>query len=280
MTLPRVMIVGDGNKQTVVDAVDRYREWLEWRTDLVGIDLSRDGDLSEIKADLMICFGGDGALLSAVRRMRHNQIPIAGVNYGHLGFLVDIEQEDFLEEIEKILSVRCIPNIAEHRSTLHLNHKGKIWTFLNDAVISQGGMARMIEMDLTIREAPDKAHKPVTTYRGDGLIISGPVGSTAYSMSAGGPIIHPSLTTITLTPLAPHLLSNRPLVVGDHAINVTFKGPGAGMLTIDGQESVTLEPGDTVRVYKSLTPARLVVRQGWNFYERLREKLGWNVKLR
>lgn len=193
---------------------------------------------------------------------------------------VQVDPRPNLGEIEKILSVPSIPNIAERRPLLQASHKGRNWLFLNDAVISQGGMARMIEMDLAIQEVFAQDYKPVTTYRGDGLIISGPVGSTAYSMSAGGPIIHPSLATITLTPLAPHLLSNRPLVVGDQVILVTFRGPGDGMLTIDGQESVTLKPEDRVRVFKAISPARLVVREGWSFYQRLREKLGWNVKLR
>lgn len=276
MSRARTVLVGDGRKPDVLAALDEARPWLERMVELVEVDLDGTCDLAGVGADLVISLGGDGFMLSAARRMGRAQKPLVGVNYGRLGFLADISREQFRSELEWILAdgiatePRMLIDVRLERATP--GDGPDRWIALNDAVISQERVQRMIEVELTI------GHTRVTDYRGDGLIVSTPVGSTAHSLSAGGPIIHPALRALLLTPICPHQLTNRPLVVdGGESVTLRFNGPERGSLTIDGQVSCALDEGDRIHIEAAPQPMQLVRTRDWSYYRILQRKLGWGL---
>lgn len=224
--------------------------------------------------DLAIVVGGDGTLLNAARSLAASGIAVLGVNLGRLGFLVDISPEDMAAQMEKILAGDFI---EEQRTLLHAtvtrsDDALSETAALNDVVVHKKDVARMIELDTWIDDYF------VNTNRSDGLIISTPTGSTAYALSGGGPILHPKLNAITLVPICPHTLSNRPIVVHDESVVkiIIHKGTQGAMISCDGQVSHTLEAGDHITIRKHDHSLRLLHPQAHDYFAILREKLRWS----
>jgi len=225
------------------------------------------------KADVLLVLGGDGTMLNAARLAGERGIPILGVNMGGLGFLTEVRLENLYPSLERVFANDFV---LDERLMLrtYIHQQGETvaqGVVLNDVVISKGTLARMIELKIAIQG------RFVTNLRGDGLIVSSPTGSTAYSLSAGGPIIDPAVQSLILTPVCPHTLTHRPLIVPGNAeieVTLTSKDNGA-MATLDGQEGVTITQGDTVVIQTSEHRTRLIRFPESNYYDLLREKLKW-----
>jgi NAD+ kinase len=225
------------------------------------------------EVDVLVVLGGDGTMLSAARVVAPRNVPILGINLGGLGFITEVNVSEVYSALEKMLKGECS---IEERMMLHsevLRHGDRIaeHTILNDVVITKGALARIIDLETYID------HNYVTTYKADGLILSTPTGSTAYNLSAGGPILHPSLDCIIMTPICPHTLTNRPLVIpGESMVEVSLISESEDVfLTLDGQVGMSLRKGDIVQVKKSPHKTKLLVPCERDYYQILREKLSW-----
>jgi NAD+ kinase len=223
--------------------------------------------------DLVVVLGGDGTLLKAARLYGHHEAPILGVNLGGLGFLTEIALDELRPLFERILQGNYQ---TEDRMilTAGIIREGEIHPvvpFLNDVVINKGAVARIIDLETSI------GGQFLTSYRGDGLIVATPTGSTAYNLSAGGPILHPALKTILLTPICPFTLTNRPIILQDDAVIDIRLGSKSSevWLTFDGQVGYPLNAGDLVRVQKAEKSIRLIKTPYKNYFEILRTKLKW-----
>ncbi len=223
-------------------------------------------------ADLVLVLGGDGTMLRAARLVEERSVPILGVNLGGLGFLTESTIETMYDSLEKIFAQEFY---VDHRLRLqglirHKNGEQEQRTALNDAVISKGISGRMIATSIQV----DKQF--VTTLRGDGLIIASPTGSTAYSMSAGGPILEPSLETLVLTPISPHTLTHRPLLVPSQvSLEIELTSHEGGTVTFDGQIGIAMEHEDTLTISASPHRTRLIRFPDRTYYDVLRNKLKW-----
>lgn len=238
-----------------------------------GLQVASKKLIGEI-ADLVIVIGGDGSLLGAARELAKSNVPLLGVNRGQLGFLTDISPDELEQRLEKVLKGEFI---QERRFLLdaHVKRDGNpigFGTALNDIVLHPGRSTRMIGFDLYIEG------QFVYSQRSDGLIVSTPTGSTAYSLSAGGPIMHPKLDAVVLVPMFPHTLSSRPIVVdGSSEIKLVI-GEGNKtypQISCDGQMDIACAPGDTITIVKKPFKLRLIHPTDHNFYGTCREKLGW-----
>ncbi|MFN0108188.1 MAG: NAD(+)/NADH kinase [Blastocatellia bacterium] len=238
--------------------------------------LAEDGGELAEDVDLLVSLGGDGTMLGVARFIGHRQVPVLGVNLGSLGYLTEFTKEELLTALDELregnlfldrrmlLDVKLIRNgevIAAHRA-------------LNEAVVNFGSPVRMVELECRINGMF------VNSFRADGMIVATPTGSTAYSLSAGGPIVHPSMSAILLTPICPHTLSNRPVVVpGESVVDLIFSSVSDGlMLTIDGQVQINLLPGDQVTALRSQTTFDLIRPTNRNYFEVLRRKLKWGTR--
>lgn len=228
------------------------------------------------EADLLVVLGGDGTLLSLARAAGDREVPILGINLGTLGFLAEVSIDEMGGAIERALSGEMA---IERRMRLGIDlvragATPRCWIALNDAVLAKGASARIIDLEARADG------QLVTTYHGDGLIVSTPTGSTAYSMSAGGPILLPGVASIVLTPICPHALTQRPLVLPDGAVVelVVHARGGDVQLSVDGQEGAALEEGDRVTVRRSPVPTLLVVPPNRSRFEVLRNKLRWGER--
>ena len=223
--------------------------------------------------DLMIVLGGDGTLLSVARLMENRDVPILGVNLGGLGFLTEVTLDEVFLTLEKIFKAEYTPD-ARLMITAQVFRQGErvVSSYcLNDTVISKGVLARMIRLEVSIND------QFVTSMRGDGLILATPTGSTAYSLSAGGPIVNPMVEALIFTPICPHTLTNRPIVIPGTAtvqVTVTSREDGA-MVTFDGQVGFTLRPDDVIEVKAAEHKITLIRAPQKNYYGILREKLKW-----
>jgi NAD+ kinase len=266
-------------KSTLQDVVS----WLRTRSIDVILDttsailLGEQGAYHEVslasKADVLLVLGGDGTMLNAARLAGERGIPILGVNMGGLGFLTEVRLESLYPSLERVFANDFV---LDERLMLrtHIHRPGETvaqGVVLNDVVINKGTLARMIELRIAIQG------RFVTNMRGDGLIISSPTGSTAYSLSAGGPIIDPAVQSLILTPICPHTLTHRPLIMpGNTEIEVTLTSRDDGaMATLDGQVGVAIAQGDTVVIQTSEQRTRLIRFPESNYYDVLREKLKW-----
>jgi NAD+ kinase len=231
-------------------------------------------DRKDIRAisDMIIVFGGDGTLLSAARFVGDRGIPILGVNLGGLGFITELGKNEVRQNIKMIMSEECC---FEERLMLLAdvyrgNRKIIQHNALNDVVLNKSALARMFEVDINI----DKQY--VTTFRLDGLIISTPTGSTAHSLSAGGPILYPTLETFLMTPICPHTLTSRPIVLPDtFVIDINVKNGDDVYMTLDGQEGFPLKVRDKVRIRKADYKTKFLVLHDRDYFKLLRTKLKW-----
>ncbi len=230
------------------------------------------------ESDLVIVVGGDGSLLSAARTLAKYDTPVVGVNRGRLGFLADINPEDISKHVNAILDgdyerdSRFLLDVQVCRD----GHTVGRADALNDVVVNSGTSAQMIEFELYINEVF------VYRQRADGLIVSTPTGSTAYSLSGGGPIMHPTLDAVVLVPMFPHALSSRPIVVDGSSeirIDILERNRIHPPVTCDGQVNMTARPGDSVRVSKKPHRLTLLHPVGHSFYASCRDKLRWSHAL-
>ena len=228
--------------------------------------------------DLVIVVGGDGSMLGAARDLARHDVLVLGVNRGGLGFLTDVSPSEIEEKVGEVLDGKFV---VEKRFLLEASVKrddeliGKGGAF-NDVVVSSGETARMIEFEMYIDD------QFVYSQRSDGLIVSTPTGSTAYSLSGGGPIMHPKLDALVLVPMFPHTLSSRPIVVdGDSQIKIVVSQDSQmnPIITCDGHLSIKTQPGDAIYIYKKPYRLALVHPLDHNFFESCRDKLGWGNKL-
>jgi NAD+ kinase len=231
-------------------------------------------------ADLIVVLGGDGTLLSVADRIAQTgrDIPILGVNFGSLGFLTEIRIDELYPSLQAV-----VDGTATYDERLMLSAtatlRGKqddTRVVLNDVVFTKGALSRMIELSVSV------SGRFVTSVKADGLIIASATGSTAYNLAAGGPIVHPSVDALLLTPIAPHTLTHRPVVIpGDAEIEVHPETPGGTedvFVTYDGQYGYAVQQGDVIRVKKARRALRLVKAPARGYFEVLREKLKWGER--
>jgi NAD+ kinase len=276
----RIAIATKIGSPEAIAAAGELTQWLRRRGLTVALDerarnaLHDEGEAYDFEApcDLVVVLGGDGTLMSVARAQRHG-VPILGVNLGGLGFLTEINRGELYPSMVEILAGRFA---TEARALLDVELQrpamaGLGYKALNDVVVTKSALARIIDLRIEVDG------RLVARYRSDGLILSTPTGSTAYNLSAGGPIAYPTLPIILITPICPHTLTHRPLVVPDSSlVEVRLETPDQEVyLTIDGQEGTTLDPGDRVRVRSSQVHANLVRISGHSFYDNLRSKLRW-----
>lgn len=242
------------------------------------IDTINREDLGKA-CDLVVVVGGDGSLLNAARAVAESEVPVIGINRGMLGFLTDLSPDNFEESIDAILEGEYIEEqrfllCADIYTDDEICHVG---CALNDVVLYAGEIARMIEFELYIDE------QFVYSQRSDGLIVATPTGSTAYSMSGGGPILEPSLDALVLVPMFPHTLSSRPIVVDSNSLIELRVAPRKSEIhpgvSCDGQQLVALTPGAKLRIHRKEKTLKLIHPKDYNYYNTLRTKLEWGSKL-
>jgi len=273
----KLVILGNGIKPDVPALAQALSEALSQAPglDLVRVDLSADSNLSALPADVAVVLGGDGTVLHAARRMEDHPTPVLGVNAGRLGFLADLTPAAFRERLEDLAARKFTIDNLMTLACILIPRSGPTRTFrgLNDAVVRAAPVFHLVDVGLSIDG------ESVMTYRGDGLIIATPVGSTAHSLSAGGPILPPNAHMFVVTPLCPHTLTQRPLVDSAHKVyEITPQGNGLStVLVIDGQVQIPLQCGDRVSVRRGKTPFPMVRLPGHSFYRTLRDKLGWGA---
>ena len=254
-------------------AAKNIKVWLEKNTaqlaELTGFNAASLEEIGD-KVDLAIVMGGDGTMLSVARTLMHFNVPLVGINRGRFGFLNDLRAEDMLTAIDSILSgahqteTRMLLTASVVRADMQV-YQG---VALNDVVIKSG--LRLIELEVEVNG------KFVHKQRGDGIILSTPTGTTAYSLSAGGPILHPDLDAIALVPISPHTLSNRPITVnGTSKIEVSLVQIDEAHVSYDGQFQMALELGDKIVVQRALQSITLLHPSEYCYFEMLRNKLNW-----
>lgn len=275
--MPRIMVLGNAHRPGVQEEAELLLPFLRERADVVHVDLVQESDLAGLDADLTVVLGGDGAILRAARQMGYHQRPVLGINLGRLGFLADLSPEEFRARIDRILA-------GEYHVTSHLMfeatyelpgeppHARRPSLGLNDVTVQTGPPFHMLELDLLVHG--DLAAR----YSGDGLIVSTPVGSTAHSLSAGGPIVGQELRAFVLTPICAHGLTSRPLVdTADQEYTIAVRRATSVMLVLDGQEVIPLQTGAVVRVRRAPVSFRLARVAGRNYYRTLHDKLFWGA---
>lgn len=239
------------------------------------IDISPKPDPSVMKIlSCVLVLGGDGTFLSAARFTLDFDLPLMGIKFGEVGFLAETLEDDIIPAVDAILENRYT---IEYRTRLQVlvknNDKTRILVnVLNDAVINKSALSRLAYCDVYI----DQHY--LTTYKADGLIVGTPTGSTAYSLAAGGPVIHPAVPGVILTPICPFTLTNRPLILPDSvAIEISIKGnPTDTFLTFDGQEGLDIDSSDRIFITKSQTPLKMACLDEQNYFSVLKARLMWS----
>jgi NAD+ kinase len=227
-------------------------------------------------SDIIIVFGGDGSMLSACRLVGDKGVPILGVNIGGLGFITEVQKDELYEVLEKVLSGECPTEerIMLTACVFRNNERVAEYIAMNDVVVNKGALARIIDLETYVNK------DYVNTFKADGLIVSTPTGSTAYALSAGGPILYPTLSCIVLAPICPHTLTNRPIVLPDNVnIEIVLRSHTEDVfLTLDGQVGFPLKMNDIVKVEKSPFKTKLIIPFGKDYYQVLRTKLKWGER--
>ena len=237
-----------------------------------------DFQLMVKKCDLLFAIGGDGTILSTVRRLEKNMKPIMGIHIGGLGYLSECTEENLVESIAYILNSNYTVSermLLEAQITPSNDSKQMLWA-LNDIVVDHGPSARLLKIEVQVSD------HYLNTFEGDGIIISTPTGSTAYSLSAGGPIIYPSMDSITVTPICPHSLSARPIVLqSSETIAMSFPGPYEGIsLAVDGQIKIPIDAQSQIQIKQAKHFAQLVRLPSNGYFKTLRTKMGWSGNVR
>lgn len=286
MKLRAVGIVSKPKKEDICEVAPGLLTWLEKHGIGVICDqethqcLNRQGGTprAEIPAqvDLLVVLGGDGTLLATARYVGEHNVPILAVNLGSLGFLTETTLDEMYTVLERVLADEH--EVEERRmldaTVLRQGRRVAHYRALNDVVLHKAALARIVDFDVIVNGSF------VSRIRADGLILSTPTGSTAYSLSAGGPIVFPSVEAMVLTPIAPHMLTNRPLVIpGDSKVELQVHNPGESVyVTVDGQVGEELRNSDQVRIERSDRAVRLVVSPSRDYFQVLRSKLRWGER--
>ena len=283
MKIKKVGIVANVEKENIAEFARALKTWLEGRKIKVVLEaniaaaVGKSGgfkveDLAD-HVDLIAVLGGDGTMLRTARYVADRDVPIVGINMGTFGYLTEVNLNETYAALELILKGDFL---TEKRMMLDVKVRrgNKIigsGIVLNDVVINRGNLSRIVELEISVD------NQYLTTYKADGLIVSTPTGSTAYSLSAGGPIVFPGKDLIIINPICPHTLSNRPIIFPENSdlqIALWSKESGA-TVTLDGQESYRINAGDTMTIRKSKFVTRLVLSPHRGYAEILRSKLGW-----
>lgn len=226
------------------------------------------------QSDLMVVLGGDGTLLAAARQMAGRQIPVLGVNLGGMGFLTEIRLHELPEALEMFVAGKL--NIIERlrlKVSVRSESGEKHYEVLNDVVVTKSALARIFDLRIAV------GGNYLNTVKADGLIVSTPTGSTGYNLAAGGPVVHPQANGIIITPICPHMLSNRPVVVpADHDVQIELLGEADVYVTCDGQEGQEMHKGDVVEVTNADKPLLIAKSHQRNYFDVLREKLHYGKR--
>jgi len=290
--MKRIGIVAKPNIPAAVNPVGQLVEWLRSKEMDVFIEawmekvlppsadrkhwswIEREAMVSRV--EMIIVLGGDGTLLSVARQVVGHEIPILGVNLGGLGFLTQTSLEELYRVLDRVIQGEYQVDKREVLSAAVLRGERKLaqYNVLNDAVINKGALARIIDLEVTIDG------EEITTFKADGLILSTPTGSTAYNLSAGGPIVYPSLHCIIITPICSHTLTNRPIVIPDNVtVRAVLKSKQQEVyLTLDGQQGLPLEYEDIVEVKKVPAQISFIKSPYRHYFGVLREKLKWGAR--
>ena len=289
--IARVGLIAKQHVQAAASVLREVARWLEERglrvvfeeetaqlAGRTGGEVANKDDLPR-HVDLIVLLGGDGTLIGMARRIARAaaDVPVAGVNFGSLGFLTEITLDELYSSLEAVLAgtAPIEDRMMLHAQTMRNGHPFADEIVLNDVVITKAALSRIIELSVAIGE-----HKAMRV-RADGLIAATPTGSTAYNLAAGGPIVQPAVDAVLLTPIAPHMLTNRPLVVaGSSLITVepAMNGHEEVFVTFDGQSGHALQAGDVIAITRATQPLRLVRSPGRSYFDVLREKLKWGQR--
>ena len=285
MSIRTVGIVTKPQRKDVARVASELADWLDAR----GIraileeetarrigrpDAGAPGEALGSSADLLVVVGGDGTLLAAARLLRGRDVPILAINYGSLGFLTAAPLRELYPDLERVLNGDWSGDLRMMLEVTILRGTGEreVHSALNDVVVNKGTPARIIELDASVDDAY------VSTFRADGLIVSTPTGSTAYNLSAGGPIVHPDLKALVLTPICSHTLTNRPIVLpAAGRVTIAFKAAEGDDVhaTIDGQVARPLAAGDRIEVAASSSEVHLIATGRTTYFDVLRGTLKW-----
>ena len=273
----RVLLLGNGTKPGILETVAFFRPEIERRAEIVGSDFHGQDELPPNDADLALVFGGDGSILRAVHQMGRRQIPVLAIHLGTLSFLSTVRTDELIPLLDRP-DLLSLP-VREHlllrcevfrKGTTAVPESSRI--LLNEVLITGRATSGIANIELHIDG------ELVTTYRGDGLILSTPVGSTAHNVSVGGPILRKDIDAVVISPVGPHTLSNRPLVDSpNRRFELAVKQPAS--LLIDGSEVAVIEPEDLVRISRAEQTFKTIDVPGYCYYRTLRNKLGWNGSL-
>ncbi len=263
----RVVLIGKSPSSEVSDSIVALAGFVRGE----GCEVLAEADSAQ--ADLAVVIGGDGTMLAAARNLVRHKVPVVGINQGRLGFMTDIALKDMRASIGAILAGRYS---TEERTLIdaEIVRDGKTLLAtlaLNDAVVNKGAQGRLTEFEVYIDG------EFVYRLRSDGVIVATPTGSTAYALSAQGPILHPSLPAFTLVPLNPHTLTARPVSISDRStIEIVLRQSGDARAHFDGQALADLAEGDRLRLKRSSDPIRFIHPPGYSYFVMLREKLRWS----
>lgn len=279
MQKPKLIVFSDMRRPHAREAMDRFLTFAEKKTDIIGNCLESGCEINDLRqADLAIVFGGDGTILGAARTLCQTSVPVVGVNVGNLGFLAEFSIEELIDQFDRIVGGNAL---IERRMILHCDvmrqgHENFTYTAINDAVITAGPPFNMLELKLSVQG------QKLAVCIGDGLIVSTPTGSTAYNMSAGGPILSANLSAIVVTPVCPHSLSFRPIVLNaEHQLKIeTLRVNEQTTLLLDGQMQQRLMKNDIVAIRKHSGQFLVVNNPLRTQWDTLATKLHWAQKPR
>ena len=276
------------NKDESAQVMERIRSYFADKQDRVRIVMSRSiaemfncpeygiDDLDNEPIDLGLSIGGDGTLLGVCRKLYTRKIPACGINIGRVGFLTDIELTELESRLDNLLNgeYQVVERTVISGSVLSQGNRRMLGHAINDVVIGKGGLSRMLSLSMRIDDTM------INDYKADGVIVSTATGSTAYSLSAGGPIVNPSVPALLITPSCPHTLDARPMIIpDDEEVQIYIAAVHQDIqMTFDGQESFQLLPGDVVYIRKGKNPARIIKFGDKNYYDTLKSKLWGNSK--
>lgn len=276
--MEKIGIVVNLRKPNAEKWLGELRSWLSKRD--VEIRDTVTSSMEEVlkEASLLVCLGGDGTILRLANQMRERPVPVLAVNIGSLGFLTDVKTDEMFDELQTYFLGQCP---IEERLMLSCAAKGgrsrieRRFQALNDLVVSREGLTRLLKVRV------DVSGETLTSFSGDGVIVATPTGSTAYSLSAGGAVVHPKLEAVIITPICPHASALRSLVVGaDERITISIQCEGDGekaLLTADGQENVEVDEATSIEITRSPIPFRLVKSSKRNYFETLRENFKFPI---
>jgi NAD+ kinase len=279
----RVFVLGNAHRPGVKQEAERLMPFLSRHAEIALVDLHQEKDLSKETADVALVLGGDGAILRAARQMGYRQTPVLGVNLGKLGFLAELGCEELRDWLPRVvqgeyrvtnhLMFECVLEMPRAPSGGSRNPETRVLLGLNEVLIHTGPTFHMIDLDLSVDG------ESVTRFTGDGLIVSTPVGSTAHSLSGGGPILWQELAAFVITPICPHTLTNRPVVDSSDKVYTIALVPGSGdaVLIVDGQEAIPLTLEHRITVRRAPVDFKLVRVPGRTYYQTLRDKLRWGT---